>query len=185
MIAAAAGTLDGTLVKLQLVQPLGGDTAMNERLAPVAKAEMLIRKPVGDVFQAFVDPAITSKFWFSDGDGTLETGKQVTWTWKMYNFSVKVHTKAVEKNKRILVEWAVAGAPTTIEWRFEELAEGTFVSITNTGFRGEAEKVVQEAIDSTEGFAFVLAGAKALLEHNVRLNLVPDRFPQGLGARGR
>jgi uncharacterized protein YndB with AHSA1/START domain len=144
---------------------------------------MLIRRPVKEVFQAFVDPAITSKFWFSDGDGTLETGKQVIWTWKMYDFSAKVHVLAIEPDKRIQVEWTVGGAPTTIEWRFEQLPAGTFVSITNSGFRGEAEKVVQEAIDSTEGFAFVLAGAKALLEHNVTLNLVPDRFPEGLGAR--
>jgi hypothetical protein len=41
--------------------------------------------------------------------------------------------------------------------------------------------VVKKALDSTEGFAFVLAGAKALLEHNVELNLVPDRLPDGAG----
>ena len=28
----------------------------------IAKAEMLIRKPVAEVFEAFVNPAITSKF---------------------------------------------------------------------------------------------------------------------------
>ena len=33
--------------------------------------------------------------------------------------------------------------------------------------------------DSTEGFTLVLAGLKALLEHNVRLNLVADRHPNG------
>ena len=33
---------------------------------------------------------------------------------------------------------------------------------------------------ATEGFSFVLAGAKALLEHGLQLNLVPDRFPDGL-----
>jgi len=27
----------------------------------------------------------------------------------------------------------------------------------------------------------VLAGAKALLEHNIKLNLVSDRFPDGIG----
>jgi hypothetical protein len=32
-----------------------------------------------------------------------------------------------------------------------------------------------------EGFTFVLAGLKALLEHKVRLNLVPDRHADGLG----
>jgi len=33
--------------------------------APVAKTEMLIRKPVAEVFEAFVDPEITRRFWFT------------------------------------------------------------------------------------------------------------------------
>lgn len=36
-------------------------------IEPQAKAEMLIRKPVEEVFEAFVDPEITSKFWFTGG----------------------------------------------------------------------------------------------------------------------
>ena len=32
-----------------------------------AKAEMLIRKPVAEVFEAFINPDITSKFWFTKG----------------------------------------------------------------------------------------------------------------------
>ena len=30
--------------------------------APIVRAEMLIRRPAADVFEAFVDPAITTKF---------------------------------------------------------------------------------------------------------------------------
>lgn len=30
--------------------------------SPAAKTAMLIRRPVAEVFQAFVDPAITTKF---------------------------------------------------------------------------------------------------------------------------
>src|SRR2546429_8099110 len=157
---------------------------MTEKLAPVAKAAMLIRKPVAEVFQAFVDPAVTSRFWFSASDGRLETGRQVTWTWKMYNFSVQVHAKAVERNRRILIEWSAYGAPTEVEWQFEELPQGTFVTITNAGFRGDEEKVVKAAIDSAEGFALVLAGLKALLEHNIELYLVADPLPQGFSAHG-
>ena len=52
----------------------------------IAKAEMLIRKPVVEVFEAFVNPAITSKFWFSKGSGRLQAGKEVTWDWEMYHF---------------------------------------------------------------------------------------------------
>src|SRR5262245_10113532 len=147
---------------------------------PAAKAEMLIRKPVAEVFEAFVDPAITSKFWFSRGSGRLEAGKQVRWDWDMYDFSLQISVKAVEKNRRIVVEWLAYGAPTTIEWVITgRRANTTYVSVTNAHFAGENGE--QQAIAATEGFAFVLAGAKALLEHNVRLNLVPDRFPDGIG----
>lgn len=153
-----------------------------QRIAPVAKAEMLIRKPVAEVFEAFVDPDITSRFWFSKGSARLEAGKQVTWDWEMYNFSVSVSVKAVEPNARILVEWSAYGAPTPIEWRFTPRPDGTtFVSVTNKGFPGSEAEAVQLALDATEGFAFVLAGAKAFLEHNVILNLVPDRFPDAIG----
>jgi uncharacterized protein YndB with AHSA1/START domain len=148
---------------------------------PVAKAEMLIRKPVAEVFEAFINPAITSKFWFSKGSGRLEPGKQVTWDWEMYGFSVQANVKAVEPNARILVEWSAYGAPSTIEWIFKPRPDSTtFVTIINRGFPGSPEEAVQLALASTEGFTFVLAGLKALLEHNIRLNLVPDRFPDGV-----
>ena len=149
---------------------------------PVAKTEMLIRKPVAEVFEAFVNPAITSRFWFSKGSGRLEAGKEVTWHWDMYGFSIHVKVKAIEKNARILIEWPGDGRPSTVEWVFTSRPDGTtFVSIKHKGFSGDAGQALRQALDSTEGFAFVLAGAKALLEHNVQLNLVPDRFPDGLG----
>jgi len=56
----------------------------------------------------------------------------------------------------------------------------TFVSITNTGFSGDLNKVAGEAIGSTEGYTHVLAGLKVLLEHNISLNLIANRFPDGL-----
>ena len=154
------------------------------KLQPIAKAEMLIRKPVAEVFEAFVNPAITSKFWFTKGSGSLESGKQVRWDWEMYDFSVQVNVKAVEKNARVLIEWSAYGAPTPVEWIFTPRREGTtFVSVTNKGFPGDEDETLQHALDSTEGFAFVLAGLKAFLEHDVILNLVPDRFPDGLRQR--
>lgn len=59
---------------------------MNDLLMPVAKAEMLIRRPVAEVFEAFVDPSITAKFWFSKGSGRLAVGKDVEWTWRCTAF---------------------------------------------------------------------------------------------------
>ena len=148
---------------------------------PIAKTGMLIRKPVADVFEAFINPDITTKFWFTKSSGRLEVGKQVQWDWEMYGISIPVTAKVIEANKRIVIEWPGYGSPTTVEWIFAPQEDGTtFVSITNAGFTGDGDALVKQATDLTQGFSLVLAGLKALLEHNVRLNVVADRFPKGI-----
>jgi uncharacterized protein YndB with AHSA1/START domain len=147
---------------------------------PVAKVEMLIRKPADVVFEAFVDPAVTGRFWFTRGSSRLEPGAQVEWHWDMYGFSVPVAVKAIDPGKRIVVEWGAGTETTTVEWTFAPMKDGTFVSIVNSGFAGGPDAVTRQALNATEGFAYVLAGLKALLEHDVRLNLVLDRHPGGL-----
>lgn len=79
---------------------------------------MLIRKPVAEVFEPFVNPDITKQFWFTKGNGSLEAGKEITWTWEMYGFSIKVNVKAIEWNSRILIEWTGQRGQTTVEWIF-------------------------------------------------------------------
>jgi uncharacterized protein YndB with AHSA1/START domain len=149
---------------------------------PVARAEMQIRRSPAEVFEAFADPAITSHFWFTQGSGRLEPGARVKWDWEMYGFSVDVEVVAAEP-RRIEVTWSAYGAPSTIEWRFTPLPDGTtFVGVANAGFAGSEAEKRKAALDATEGFAFVLAGAKAWLEHDIELNLVRDRFPKGLPA---
>src|SRR5262245_33755764 len=85
---------------------------------PTATTGMLIRRPVGEVFEAISDPAITSKFWFSKGSGRLERGKRVQWDWEMYDVSIQVTPKIVEPNRRIVIEWPGYSGPTTVEWTF-------------------------------------------------------------------
>jgi uncharacterized protein YndB with AHSA1/START domain len=142
---------------------------------------MLIRRPVAEVFQAFVDPGITTKFWFTKSSGKLEAGKQVQWDWEMYGISIPVTAKVIEPNKRIVIEWPGYGGLTTVEWKFAPQKDGTtFVTITEAGFTGSGDQLVKQVTDSTQGFTLVLAGLKALLEHDIRLNLVPDRYPEGI-----
>ncbi|PXY40988.1 polyketide cyclase [Flavobacterium cheongpyeongense] len=146
-----------------------------------AKAEMLIRKPVSEVFEAFINPEITRKFWFTKGSEKLEEGKSAEWTWEMYGFSLTVFTKIVETDKRIVIEWGNRGEETLVEWFFTPLNEKeTFVSITNSNFKGDTDTILSEVRNATEGFTLVLAGAKAFLEHQLELNLVLDRFPKGV-----
>src|SRR5262245_39863489 len=108
---------------------------------PVAKTGMLIRKPVANVFEAFIDPSITTKFWFTKGTGRLEVSKQITWEWEMYCASTQVMVEVIEPNKRIVIEWDGYGGRTTVEWRFTPQTDNTtFVSITESGWTGNGDE---------------------------------------------
>lgn len=144
---------------------------------PVASAGMLIRRPVGEVFEAFVDPAVTSRFWFTGGSGRLAPGARVRWNWAMYGVGTDVVVKAIEPERRILVDWDVDSEPTEVEWRFEGRGEETWVTVENRGFKGSAHERANKALDSTGGFALVLAGAKIWLEHGIEPGFVVDRHP--------
>lgn len=153
---------------------------------PVMKTGMLIRRPIDEVFEAFVNPEITTRFWFTKSTGRLEPGILVHWHWEMYDVSAPVNVIAVEPPRRIVIEWPDRNGPTTVEWTFSPREDGsTFVSITNSGFTGTADELVQQVADSMQGFSFVLAGCKALLEHGIELNLVADHNPPGLEDHAR
>jgi uncharacterized protein YndB with AHSA1/START domain len=135
---------------------------MEIREAPVAEAGMLIRRPVADVFEAIVDPAITTKFWFTHGSHRLDSGNEVRWEWRMYGVSTPITVSKIVRNEKIVMQWS--DPPTTVVWTFSEMPGGTtFVEVRNFGFAGSTDEQVKQAIGSTDGFALVLAGAKAWL----------------------
>ncbi len=142
---------------------------------PVVKADMLIRKPIKEVFEAFVDPGITTKFWFTKSSGRLREGKYIRWDWEMYGVWDDVLVKSIEHNKRIVLE---SSDKTIIEWIFTSRTDNeTFVTIMNLGFTGNGDEIVNQAIDAMGGYTMVLCGLKAFLEYNIELNLVSDKAP--------
>ena len=146
---------------------------MTPRTPLVVKTTMLIRKPVGEVFRAFVDPDVTTRFWFNRASGALRPDADVIWYWDHYGVSAQVKVVAFEANRRLVVEW-----PTRAEWEFQERADDTtFVIITASGFTGSVEEQTRQALDQTEGFNLVIAACKAWLEFGVQLNLVADKLP--------
>ena len=79
---------------------------MQTVLAPTAKVSMMIRKPVTEVFRAFVDPDITTKFWFTSSTGRLDERQQVRWDWEMYGVHSDVDVVELEPNERIVITWS-------------------------------------------------------------------------------
>ncbi len=143
-----------------------------------AETAMLIRKPISEVFDAFINPEITTKFWFTKSSGKLENGKTIEWTWEMFDHTASVHVISITSNENIRIQWG-EDKDAIAEWSFKSMgADKTFVTITNTGLKGTTDEIMAQIRDATGGFTWVLAGAKAYLEHNIELKLIADRYPK-------
>jgi uncharacterized protein YndB with AHSA1/START domain len=144
---------------------------------PTADAQMLIRKPVSEVFQAFVDPTITTKFWFTKSTGRLVEGATVVWEWEMYNVRDEVRVDKLVRDQVIKITW---GDPKSkVDFDFQKAGpDKTFVKITCYDFTQTDGELIDIIKDYTGGFTVVLDGLKAYLEHDVILNLIEDKFPK-------
>jgi len=150
---------------------------MNDIKKTMVECQMMIRKPVSAVFQAFIDPRITTKFWFTKSSGKLEKDKTVTWEWEMYGVADEIKVNEIVPNKIITIEWD--NPATTVDFEFTELTEETtYVVIKNHGFNQTGGDLIEAIKNNTGGFTTVLDGLKVYLEYGIEMNFVGDKFPQ-------
>ncbi|EOR09261.1 MULTISPECIES: SRPBCC family protein [Acinetobacter] len=142
----------------------------------IIETQMLIRKPAHSVFEAFIDPEITSKFWFSSATAPLEQGKTVEWTWEKYQVSATVKVTKIIANELIQIQWGELSS--TVDFIFEAINDDqTYLRIQNYNIPLQGDELIAFIIDNTGGFTTVVDSLKAYLEHGIQLNLVQDKFP--------
>lgn len=139
------------------------------------QAQMLIRKPIHEVFEAFIDPEITTNFWFTRSTGKLEEGKTIIWEWEMYDARSEVKVLQIIPNRLIKTEWGLFS--NNVDYEFKEMEKGTLVIIKSYGYSEKGDELLSVINDNTGGFTTVLDGCKAYLEHGINLRLIEDKFP--------
>jgi len=139
------------------------------------QAQMLIRKPTQEVFEAFINPEITTNFWFTKSTGKLEEGKTITWEWEMYGAKSEVKVLLVIPNQLIKTEWGLFS--NNVDYEFKEMEKGTLVIIKSYGYSETGDELLSVINDNTGGFTTVLDGCKAYLEYGINLRLIEDKFP--------
>jgi uncharacterized protein YndB with AHSA1/START domain len=140
-----------------------------------------IAKPVGEVFEAVVDPKQLSGYFTTGGaKGRLETGATVTWDFHDFPGAFPVEVVEVEKDKRIVLRWDAAegdspdtaqpvGYKTTVTMTFTPIEEHrTLVSITEEGWR-ETPAALKSSYGNCEGWTGMLCAMKAYLEYGINL----------------
>ncbi|MES2827932.1 MAG: SRPBCC domain-containing protein [Bacteroidota bacterium] len=140
------------------------------------ETQLLIRVSAEKVFNAFIDPSITTNFWYTKSSGKLEAGKTVVWEWEMYGAKDEVQVLDVDPGKTIKIVW---GDPKSkVDFTFEEFAtDQTLVKIKCYDFEHPEADLLPTMLDYISGFTTVLDGLKAYLEHGINLNLIADKFP--------
>lgn len=140
--------------------------------------QLVIRRPVSEVFRAFADPEVTTRFWFSRSSGPLSDGASVEWHFDPHGVSAAVRVLEFEPDSRIAYEWGSpdGGEVSSVEMDFEPRPDDrTWVRVASAGFQGSPDEVIAKALDSMGGFSLVLAAAKAWLEYGVELRIVADK----------
>lgn len=140
------------------------------------QAQMLIRKPIQEVFEAFINPEITINFWFTKSTGKLEEGKIIIWEWEMYGAKSDVKVLQIIPNQLIKTEWGLFS--NNVDYEFKEMEKGTLIVIKSYGYSETGDELLSVINDNTGGFTTVLDGCKAYLEHGINLRLIEDKFPQ-------
>ncbi|WP_234572760.1 SRPBCC domain-containing protein [Rhodohalobacter sp. 614A] len=154
---------------------------MTQKDKLIATSEMLIRKPVHEVFEALANPEITSKFWFTEGSSKLEAGKTVEWTWGQFGFAATIHVTEMKEHQLIQFQWPSGENESdvrTVDIYFEPKPDKTtFVRVVERGFDSKNAHLIEEIAGQTEGWALVLSNMKAFLEFGINLNLINDHKP--------
>jgi uncharacterized protein YndB with AHSA1/START domain len=135
------------------------------------KAEMLIRRPIAEVFHAFVEPAVLTRFWLDSASGPLAKGARVQWHFMVPGAVETTTVTAFDEPRRIAFDWSDG---VHVQLDFEDLGDGsTRASVDVSGFTGD--EAVDGVVGATEGFAIVLCDLKTLLETGRSGGLVKDR----------
>ncbi|HET9475836.1 MAG TPA: SRPBCC domain-containing protein [Steroidobacteraceae bacterium] len=135
------------------------------------EASMLIRRPPGEVFAAFVNPMMLRKFWLSDASGPLAPGARVKWKFMVPGVEDDVVVRRFESPSHLAFDWSDG---ISVEMTFELIDSGaTHVRVAVSGFAGEG--MLEQATGTIEGFSIVLCDLKTLLESGTSANLVRDK----------
>jgi uncharacterized protein YndB with AHSA1/START domain len=137
----------------------------------VVRATMLIRRPPGEVFAAFVNPQTLRKFWLRDASGPLGPGARVEWHFMVAGASARVVVTAFEAPRRIGFNWP---GDMHVELTFDPFAGGATRLAAEVGGFGSGD-VMTQATNVVEGFAIVFCDLKTLLETGTSANLVRDK----------
>lgn len=131
-----------------------------------SNATIQIQKPVEEVFEGIVNPEKMTKYFISESNGRLETGKEVIWKFPEFNDKFPVKEIKIETNRSISFVW---DPETVVIITLEKLPGNSTIVRVNENGKELNEDNLKWALDNSGGWANFLACMKAYLEYGIQL----------------
>ena len=132
----------------------------------IARVALPIRRPVSEVFNAFVEPTTLTRFWLQSASGPLSEGATVEWHFMVPGATDTVTVLEFQLNHRLVLRWSDGSS---VSMEFTEYSAGeTLVSIATSSLEQDE---IETIVGTTEGFSLVLCDLKTLLESGRSANL--------------
>lgn len=131
-----------------------------------AKATLQIQKPIAEVFEAIVNPEIMTKYFISESNGRMETGKELTWEFGDFPGKFPVKVLEVQSNKSVSFVW---DEETVVNIILEKQPDTSTVVKVFEGEKELNEKNIEWLVSNSFGWGNFLDCMKAYLEYRIPL----------------
>jgi uncharacterized protein YndB with AHSA1/START domain len=131
-----------------------------------SNATLQIQKPINEVFEGIVNPEKMTKYFISESNGRLETGKEVIWKFPEFPDKFPIKNIKLETNRSISFIWDPETVVTIILEKLPD--ESTLLRVNESG-KELNEDNLRWVLENTEGWANFLACMKAYLEYGIQL----------------
>lgn len=134
------------------------------------EVELIISKPVHEVFEAIVAPEKMANYFITNGSCRLEEGKNVIWRWDDVGAELPITVIKVDEEQHFIsFTWSASGVKTTVEIKLESL-EGvkTSVKVSENDWESDEEGIKRYG-QQTQGWVDMLTCMKAYLEFGINL----------------
>jgi uncharacterized protein YndB with AHSA1/START domain/DNA-binding transcriptional ArsR family regulator len=128
-----------------------------------------ISKPLPEVFKAFIDSEIISKYFVSSASAPIKAvGDKITWSWGEHKTEITI--TEFEENKKVAFTWPGYKVDYDVHalFIFEEIDGKTRVSVTEEGWKDD-EAGINSSLMNNAGWKEMLLGMKAWVMYGVDL----------------
>ncbi len=131
-----------------------------------SNATIQIQKPVEEVFEGIVNPEKMTKYFISESNGKLETGKDLIWKFPEFDDKFPIKEIKLETNRSISFVW---DPETVVKITLEKLPDNSTIVRVNENGKELNEDNLKWALENSGGWANFLACLKAYLEYGIQL----------------